>query len=101
MSAALIPPGTLLRGVTTLADIAKRGLFVAEMPPRDATALTTLVDGIRAHMSRDCHVGPLLEGAVDRIAARIADGNLGGISSMDLRTVGNFLKVVPTTRRSA
>jgi hypothetical protein len=90
-------PGDCLAILTQLRTHAKHRRRLAELPRRSRADLEDMLDAVRDYMSRDPHVGPMLEGAVGRLATEIAAGTLGNVQELDLRTVANFLLVVPPT----
>jgi hypothetical protein len=100
MSTAATPaPGQLITFFKALDTHRTQGRRVSELPPRDCLALHGALEALQYYMQRDPHVGPMLEGAVQRIGDAVAQDTLGTIQKHDLRTVQNFLTAVPTTVR--
>ena len=101
LPAATPAPGQLIMFCKTLDGLRLRRTHVATLPPRDREALTTALDAVQWYMDRDCHVGPMLEGALRRIREAVEAGPLEAIQKHDLKTVTTFLLAVPPTVRAA
>lgn len=96
-----LAPGDCLQILLQLSKHQKNARFLADLPRSARVDLEDLFVAVRGFMAKDPHVGPMLEGAVDRLQRDVEFGSLVRVSRMDLRTVQNFLRVVPTVRRSA
>ena len=102
MSTAAIPaPGQLITFFAALDGYRKRNLFVQQLPLKEQDAIDQALVSLQGYMERDIHVGPMLEGAVQRISDAVEQGLLGQIQKADLATVSRFLCAVPTTVRGA
>ncbi len=92
-------PGDCLAILAQLNGHRKKGRHVHELPRRAKADAEDMLDAVRGYMNVDPHVGPMLEAAVEMVEQAVAAGALGALQQMDLRTIGNFLRVVPPTQR--
>jgi hypothetical protein len=99
--AATPAPGQLLTFFHTLDAHRRRRVSLASLPPRDQEAVPVALAAVRAYMDRDPHVGPVIEGAMNRIEDCVRSGDLYEISQYDITVVRRFLLCVPTSVRSA
>jgi hypothetical protein len=97
--AATPAPGQLLTFFHTLDAHRRRRVALASLPPRDQEAVPVALAAVRTYMDRDPHVGPVIEGAMDRIEAECQRGTLSEISQYDITVVRRFLLAVPTSVR--
>ena len=97
-----LSPGELLSGLATLTKLAKQQRRVSELPPRDVEALYKMLKAMRWYADHDVHYsGMLLDQALARIDRAVDAGDIGKLSTADLRVVGDWLPTIKTTQRGA